>query len=114
LFKRHPACLQTVNHESRGDFWGGRQFAQPLNIMLSHCTALHVVVSGEKQDAPLPIYRRDTRCCFPLRRIFYQGTDESPLSVSLDLSKQSQKSSINITDELISQLLIKDTLFEIH
>lgn len=64
LPKRQP--VQTVNHGSEGGSWGGRQFAQPLNIMLSHCATLHVVISGEKQDAPLPIYRHDTRRrCFP-------------------------------------------------
>lgn len=68
LFKRHPVCKQSIMGP-RGDFQGGRQFAQPLNIMLSHCTALHVVIPGEKQDAPLPIYRRNTHRCFPLQRI---------------------------------------------
>lgn len=112
LLKRQP--VQTVNHGSEGGFWGGRQFAQPLNIMLSHCTALHVVISGEKQDAPLPIYRHDTRRrCFPPRRISRLGwrTDESPPSrarASLAFnSNQPQESTIDTTATIrIDQLYL--------
>lgn len=41
LFKRQP--VQTVNHGSEGDFWGGRQFAHSHWILRSpivlHCTS---------------------------------------------------------------------------